>query len=106
MDHVCPRCSTMLETFSRILPDGGSAITEMCVECGGLWLEEPCLVGTFPDLVELVHATAKDAAFSQADCPTCRGPLRAFVLDRIPLDACPSCAGLWVDSDEIGDIEE
>lgn len=103
-DRVCPRCATTLETYSRPLGAGRYAITEMCIECGGLWLEEACLAETFPDLVELVRSTDR-AAFSQADCPSCRTALRAFVIDGVALDACSRCIGLWVDGHEISDVE-
>jgi Zn-finger nucleic acid-binding protein len=35
------------------------------------------------------------------NCPRCRGPLVAVERERIELDWCPACQGLWFDAGEI-----
>lgn len=35
------------------------------------------------------------------DCPACREPMIVAERDRIELDCCPACHGLWADAGEI-----
>lgn len=39
-------------------------------------------------------------------CPRCGASLRAENRLGIQVDACPSCRGLWLDYDELGQLEE
>lgn len=35
------------------------------------------------------------------DCPACRKPLIVLELDRIEIDYCTSCKGIWLDAGEL-----
>lgn len=35
------------------------------------------------------------------DCPVCRRPMIVFELDKVELDNCASCGGIWLDKGEL-----
>lgn len=108
----CPRSSTPL-TRLRI----GGVDTDVCEDCGGLWL----------DRLELSRFEQPQSAFGDAlvahlsqfpptlldhsvrlRCP--RHPevvmLRRAFSGSVPveIDECPECGGLWLDTDELANI--
>ena len=108
----CPRCSTPL-TPLRV----GGTSTDVCENCGGLWL----------DRLELSRFEDPDSVFGDAlvahlrqfpptlldhsirlTCP--RHPqvvmLRRWFSPVIPveIDECPECGGIWLDTDELAQI--
>ena len=108
----CPRSSTPLSPL-RI----GGVNTDVCEDCGGLWL----------DRHELARFEHPDSAFGDAlvahlsqfppalidhsvrlNCPRHRGVvmLRRRFSAAVPvaIDTCPQCGGVWLDSDELAQI--
>ena len=37
-------------------------------------------------------------------CPVCQSPLIAAVRERVPIDRCPRCRGVWLDAGELDRI--
>ncbi len=102
----CARCETELERFSRPV-DGGLRFVEagMCFDCGGLWIPASGIPIAFPELLPAVEAAPREGTRVDAACPDCRTGLYLFVIEDLSLDACGTCAGLWVDGDEILAVE-
>lgn len=108
----CPRSSTAL-TRLRI----GGIDTDLCEDCGGLWL----------DRLELARFQHPESVFGEALAahlnqfpPTlidhsirlaCPHHPDVVMLRRkfslavpIDIDECPKCGGIWLDSDELAQI--
>lgn len=102
----CPTCATDLERFSRPLPEGGAVETEMCLDCGGLWLDDACLATTFPELLSgMRRLERREADEATRSCPACEMDMSGFILEGLALDACDRCLGVWVDSREIRPLD-
>lgn len=98
----CPICRTELEPYLRPLPGGGVASTQMCLDCGGIWLDDECLAATFPELLGAMGALERrEADEATRVCPECEVDMSGFMLEGLALDGCDTCYGLWVDSHEI-----
>ena len=108
----CPRSSTPLSPL-RI----GGVNTDVCEDCGGLWL----------DRHELARFEHPDSAFGDAlvahlsqfppvlldhsvrlNCPHHHDVvmlrLRFSAAVPVTIDECPQCGGVWLDSDELAQI--
>lgn len=108
----CPRCAAALARV-RI----GGVDTDVCEQCGGLWL----------DRNELARFDRPEAAFGDAlvahlqqfpaalldhsvrlrcphhlDAVLSRRPYSSRV--RVEMDQCPQCGGIWLDADELAHI--
>jgi Zn-finger nucleic acid-binding protein len=91
--------------------------TDICTQCGGLWL----------DRLELARFEHPESAFGDAlvahlsqfptplldhsqrlACPRHPGVVmlrRAFARETpVQVDECPQCGGLWLDADELAQI--
>ena len=105
----CPRCVTALHAL-RV----GGVDTDVCQECGGLWLDRLELAkfenraNPFGDAL-VAHLDQFPAALIDRSvrlrCP--RHP--AVVMLRraysqsvlVQIDVCPECGGVWLDTDEL-----
>ena len=111
---ACPRCAASLVRL-RI----GGVDTDVCEDCGGLWL----------DRNELARFDRRDVAFGDAlvahlrqfptalldhtvrlRCPHHPGVvmLRRPYSSRVAveIDHCPECGGIWLDADELASIRD
>lgn len=114
--YVCPRCKATLTT---VLKDGVEI--EECSGCGGIWLDANELTGLIGGVesqaIDNVQHEDNDdgpvaVALKETDgiiCPKCDAQkLISFIYDGdtgIELDTCPSCGGLWLDKNELKQIE-
>jgi Zn-finger nucleic acid-binding protein len=74
----------------------------MCLDCGGIRLEEDSLATTFPELLSaMASLERREADAATRTCPRCEVDMSAFVLEGLTLDACDRCAGVWIDNHEI-----
>lgn len=48
-----------------------------------------------------VAAEAKTAGTSSMQCPRCDGKLETKTFEKVEVDVCPKCGGLWLDSGEL-----
>jgi Zn-finger nucleic acid-binding protein len=102
---MCPDCKEPLVVFEL----EGVEI-DHCLACGGTWLDpgELELLAELEGLQSSEIVKALDAAVSgkksRRRCPRCRFKLRAVTLNRIELDRCPRCHGLWMDRGEIREV--
>jgi Zn-finger nucleic acid-binding protein len=108
----CPRSSTSL-TRLRI----GGIDTDVCEDCGGLWLDRlelgrfqhpasafgDALVGhlnQFPPT--LIDHTIRLTCPRHPDIVMLRRKFSLAV--PVEIDECPECGGIWLDSDELAQI--
>lgn len=89
---------------------------DVCVECGGVWLDfgelEKVLDGAVPEWVGsggMPGGTDAVTDLVKVACPACGGPGRMLKV-RLPehpeilLDVCKICHGMWVDSAEVAGL--
>jgi Zn-finger nucleic acid-binding protein len=108
----CPRSSTPLAHLQI-----GGVSTDVCEDCGGLWLDRLELSrferpeSAFGDALVAHLSQFPTAIFDRSirlQCP--RHPevvmLRRAFSRAIPveIDECPECGGLWLDADELAQI--
>jgi Zn-finger nucleic acid-binding protein len=112
----CPRCNAQLK---EILYEGVSIDT--CEKCEGEWLDSGEIIAinkarekTFSDgeknKMTGAQKAAKPVTRSQASlqCPHCKVPMTSLNYSYstgIIVDRCPSCNGLWLDKDELENIQ-
>jgi Zn-finger nucleic acid-binding protein len=97
----------MLETFNR--HGGGDAPSieaDMCLSCGGLWLDGGEAAAAYPGLAALEDRrgdvlAAGDAAAAIPACLRCSMPAVLVPFFDVKLDVCTGCYGVWIDGDEI-----
>jgi Zn-finger nucleic acid-binding protein len=110
----CPRCAA---TLVRVRV--GGVETDVCEECGGLWLDRNEL-GRFdrPELAfgdalvahlqqfpaQLLDHTIRLRCPQHRDVTMLRRPYAAHA--RVEIDQCPQCGGVWLDADELASIRE
>lgn len=97
---ACPRCRERLGHLDRPIADGHSVSVDSCNVCGGIWLDAEAIQGALPALVPHVRGGLLDGAAGFLPCPADRTLLVSFRLETLTLDACPKCAGLWIDGGE------
>jgi Zn-finger nucleic acid-binding protein len=108
----CPRSATPLATL-RI----GGVNTDVCEDCGGLWLDRLELArfedphGAFGDALvahlaqfppALVDHSVRLKCPHHRDVVMLRRPYSATA--PVEIDECPQCGGIWLDSDELAQI--
>lgn len=113
----CPRCKSQLQ---EVLYEGVSIDT--CKKCEGEWLDSGEIVAinsarekTFSDAEKskakgAQQTVVKPASHSQVPllCPHCNVPMvtsNYSYSTGIIVDRCPSCNGLWLDKDEVENIQ-
>ena len=114
----CPRCSSELKTI-----DYEGADIETCPDCGGEWLDDgelkkivQTVEKTFPqEMIDSLDAINRnifsidESVDNQLSCPICS----AVELNRlnyasssgIAIDRCPECRGIWLDKEEIENVQ-
>ncbi len=103
----CPRCDTLLDTFTRHGAAGATPIeADMCLTCGGLWLDGGEVAVAYPQLSAFVERPRDALAMGHAGaglaaCPRCQAHAVEVPFFDVRLDLCPSCYGVWIDGDEI-----
>ena len=114
----CPRCSAGLQTVEY-----ESVVVETCPACGGEWLdrgEMKRIVNTYEKLFprEMIESldginqaifTIDESPANQLSCPKCpEVELNRFNYagtSGVALDKCPECGGIWLDKDEIEQVQ-
>lgn len=103
----CPRCQTRLELFTRHgAPDSMPIAADMCLSCGGLWLDAAEVATAYPKLAVLEERRGDALAAGEAGtgipmCPRCEMPAVEVPFFDLRLDMCSACHGVWIDGDEI-----
>jgi Zn-finger nucleic acid-binding protein len=108
----CPRCPTPLSRL-RI----GGVDTDVCEECGGLWLDRlelsrfEHLESAFGDALVAHLSQFPPAVIDRSVRLRCPRHPEVVMLRRdfsraipVEIDECPACGGLWLDTDELARI--
>lgn len=103
----CPRCHAAMDVFTRHgAPGAAPIVADMCLDCGGLWLDGPEVAAAYPSLSVLAERRADVLAVGErgagiACCPRCEKPTLEVPFFDLSLDVCAACNGVWIDGDEI-----
>lgn len=94
-----------MDAYGRTGRDGTPVVADMCLECGGVWLDGAEVAKVYPGLESLrTMEPSRDADAGVAVCPRCEDLTTAFRFFEVILDHCPSCRGLWIDGAELADL--
>ena len=103
----CPRCNEAMDIYSREA-NGGPVLADMCLTCGGVWLDGAEVAKVYPAFADLgdrlAGAATADPQRHIVCCPRCGHEPVGFAFFDVALDHCPSCQGLWIDGDELSDL--
>jgi Zn-finger nucleic acid-binding protein len=110
----CPRCQGAL-VLQDVFRGGRHATVAGCVRCGGHWMRDSDLQRlsevVVPVLAEWRSLGSQVEQGAPLRCPECPGApamekLRSERDDRVVLDRCGACAGIWLDANELRAIQE
>lgn len=80
---------------------------DACSLCDGVWLDRGELARIHGLSVDLLSGEAHADPQGAAECPDCKTPMETRWFSRgrkVLLDVCPSCGGIWLDSEELRSI--
>lgn len=79
-------------------------MVDTCPTCTGVWLDagELAQVALDEELEQIARAATLPAS-SPFACPRCAGVCHPAIVGGVELDACSTCAGIWVDAQELHD---
>ena len=107
----CPACDNALSPTTT-----DSITVDVCKNgCGGLWFDagelekvDNATESAGEALLDMEGNGSSPAPNGQRMCPKCTGQpmMRHFASTRkqVEVDECPGCAGVWLDSGELGRI--
>ena len=49
---------------------------------------------------------AKTAEAAALQCPKCDGKLEALIVDKVEIDVCNACGGVWLDAGELEQLSK
>jgi Zn-finger nucleic acid-binding protein len=102
---TCPKDQTELTHI-----DIEGLPVDQCPTCGGYWLirgELETLAGHHKVTLDPVVVGEVATTASENKCPTDGTPMRQHEFgdhSSIKIDQCPTCQGVWLDSDELNGI--
>lgn len=98
----CPRCACSLEAYGRTGEQGEYVVADMCMECGGVWLDGAEVGKVYPALARLeTMEPERDPQAGLVSCPRCDEMTTAFRFFEVIIDHCAACRGLWIDGPEV-----
>jgi len=99
----CPRCWVETDRTKR-----RGVIIDVCAKCEGIWLDTNELKKLISAKALEVHLTkyAEKKATSKLVCPRCGGLMDLEYADKVEVDVCLSCKGIWLDKGELTDLEK
>ncbi len=110
----CPRCKSSL--VKRTIKEVQHSIeVDHCDDCGGTWFDESELESiehvSKPTVWEIRRIPRSIDQLAGLYCPTCEDhPLMAKAEhdrdQKVILDFCDSCKGIWLDKGELEAIQE
>lgn len=101
---ICPRDGSEL-TPTRFL----NLLMDACPQCDGTWLDRGELAQILGSRYDMDprHGLQEDDPRGEVRCPGCgtRMVSRWFSHQKkVKVDRCPACYGVWLDSQELGNI--
>jgi len=101
----CPKCHNVELLQAKSKSTG--VLVDHCPQCQGVW----CDRGELERMLEVVAErldVPRHAKLSSRKCPRCSVRLRAISYRGtfVAVDACPQCAGIWLDRGELQRIRD
>ncbi|MFN8611020.1 MAG: zf-TFIIB domain-containing protein [Vulcanimicrobiota bacterium] len=104
--HLCPNCVEPLR--SRTM---SNFTVDECPLCDGLWFDDQvpetmvCTVDKPQFFFEpIAFEKTREVPEGQLQCPRCKLTMEVFIVRGVPVDVCPECRGMWLDSHELRKI--
>lgn len=104
--HLCPNCVEPLR--SRTM---SNFTVDECPLCDGLWFDDQVpekMVVTVDKpqffFEPIAFEKEREVPEGQLQCPRCKVTMGVFEARGVPVDVCPECRGLWLDSHELRKI--
>ena len=104
--HLCPNCVEPLR--SRTM---SNFTVDECPMCDGLWFDDQVpekMVVTVDKpqffFEPIAFEKKREVPEGQLQCPRCKVTMAVFEARGVPVDVCPECRGLWLDSHELRKI--
>jgi Zn-finger nucleic acid-binding protein len=103
----CPRDGSLMHENVT-----GEAILDVCGKCGGQFFDTGEMFGAFgikadPSAWDR-EGTAGAVREGSFKCPRCNAPMLAQDIakdgDKVEIDRCPKCRGIWLDKGEVEQI--
>ncbi len=94
-----------MEQYGRPSDAGVFLVADMCLACGGVWLDGAEVGKVYPALDRLTTMDPDpDQQAGVVGCPRCAERTTAFRFFEVILDHCSACRGLWIDGPELADL--
>jgi Zn-finger nucleic acid-binding protein len=94
-----------MEAYGRSSDHAEFVVADMCLECGGVWLDGGEVGKVYPALQRLeTMAPEPDPQAGLVQCPRCQAQTTAFRFFDVIIDHCAACRGLWVDGPELANL--
>ncbi|MDH5187075.1 MAG: zf-TFIIB domain-containing protein [candidate division WOR-3 bacterium] len=107
--NLCPVCRIKMELKVASGESDVSVNIDWCPKCGGFWFDNQELFVVSPEIAkkydsEIIGKKFADSASHDRICPRCEMPLILLkdpeLSQRLQIDICPKCMGLWLDQGE------
>ncbi len=101
----CPKCKTHPLREGTVKEGGGVAIN-YCTQCKGFWLEKGEFEKVSPLAIKEL-SLPDEAKQVLRVCPVCQELMFEFNYPQtyVTVEMCKSCEGLWIDAEELQEIE-
>jgi uncharacterized protein len=101
----CPKCHDI--DLLRAKSQSTGVLVDHCPQCRGMWCDRGELERMLDVIVDRLNVRP-DARPSIRKCPRCLQRLRVISYrgTHVTVDACPECAGIWLDRGELQRIRE
>ena len=101
----CPRC------WKKMRKDkvrGPNVVIDVCMECGGVWLDHGELKKILGDkkLADYLTKDVGTKSDSKLLCPRCKGLMDLEYADNVEVDTCIECGGVWLDVGELKQLQD
>lgn len=95
---TCPQCGGQADkTHGRCLHCNSALATIRCPSCFGMAFKGNVHCPQCGDSLKAPAVVTHDTGRDPLPCPRCRNDLDATVIDKILVDVCAPCGGVWLD---------
>ena len=96
----CPKCEGVLK-----LEEGEGHIGYVCEKCKGMWLSNKYIETIKHNYqfepAKFINTLSEKYIPTELSCPTCKTNLNNSSFNKIELDWCHTCNGVWFDKNEL-----
>jgi Zn-finger nucleic acid-binding protein len=101
---ICPKCQT--DTLVEKSVKNAEFKLDRCDTCKGLWFDDGEVAKFIKEAPQRIQVPRSARKSKKSSCPKCKEKLFVFNYPGtlIIVDACGSCAGVWLDDKEVNEI--